>query len=180
MDEIGLVYDHYLLAKKFDKNDVLAVNFDMPNNRMFRKYLKHRTKLLFTPFNTYKARRIWGVDSPIELFLFQELELNGFSPQLQTLLFEDGSSHISLSDLWRSENMVSMDGMITEADFYFPNEKVAIFCDGAHHRRRKQRIRDQLIDEKLLLAGIQPVRIEGKEIVHDLAAASEKVYRALV
>jgi len=175
MDEVGLVYDNYLLATQFNKDDVLGVNFDMPNDKMFRKYLKHRTKLLFTPFSNFKSKRIWGLDSPIELFLFQELEFNGFSPQLQMLLFEDGGVLGSLYDFWRSESLTGMEEMITEADMYFPEKRVAVFCDGAHHRRKKQRERDIAIDKKLLDAGFTPVRIEGSEIVRDLASAVDKV-----
>ena len=41
----------------------------MPSKELERKYRKHRSRLLFTPFRRVEARRIWGAESPIELFL---------------------------------------------------------------------------------------------------------------
>jgi very-short-patch-repair endonuclease len=70
--------------------------------------------------------------------------------------------------------------MLTEADLFFPKEKVAVFCDGSkHHIRGKDRAKDERINFALREMGITPVRISGTEIRTDLKAAGDKVCDAL-
>jgi hypothetical protein len=44
-----------------------------PSAKAEENYRKHRANLLYKPFTEIKPRRVWGAQSPIELFLFQEL-----------------------------------------------------------------------------------------------------------
>ena len=59
---------------------------------------------------------------------------------------------------------------------FFPDEKVAVFCDSTrHHRGAKAQEKDAEIDEKLKVIGVTSVRVQGKQIVDDLKAAADKV-----
>jgi hypothetical protein len=178
-DTLGLVTDMYFLQLGFDPNDVLVINLGMGEGKPLRKYLRHRTKLMFTPFDVFKARQIWGAESPIELFLLQALLREGLTPNLQMLLFEDGSIYPSLYDLW-AEGLEDLPGFISEADMYFPDERLAIFCDSTRYHRGAKAIRkDSAISLQLEAAGINSVRIPGSLIVRDLKSAVDMVLRAL-
>jgi hypothetical protein len=123
---------------------------------------------------------VWGAQSPIELFLFQELLGRGLSPILQVIMFDDGSIHPSLYDLWRDLELRHAPGHITEPDMYFPERKVAVFCDSAkHHIRTKEKAKDGAIDERLAKIGVASVRVPGPLIVKDLKAAADLVSAAL-
>ena len=91
----------------------------MPSKELERKYRKHRSRLLFTPFRRVEARRIWGAKSPIELFLIQELARRGQFPQLQILIMEGGAAFPSWYHLWKDLEFRHAPGLITEADLYF-------------------------------------------------------------
>ncbi len=180
LDEIGLVVGQYFLAKNFDAADVLNVAIGFPSAKPEEKYQKHRNKLLLKPFTEIKPRRIWGAQSPIELFLFQEMLRRGLAPMLQVLIFEDGSIHSSLYDLWRDIDFRFTPGLITEPDIYFPDQKIAVFCNStAHHRGGKAKAKDAAIDQKLAGIGLSSVRVPGKLIIEDLKAAADLVSDAL-
>ena len=103
LDELGLVVGQYYLSKEFDEADVMEVSMGSANPKAEEKYKKHRGKLLYTPFTEIKPRRVWGAQSPIELFLYQELLRRGLSPIPQVIMFDDGSIHPStLQSLARS------------------------------------------------------------------------------
>jgi very-short-patch-repair endonuclease len=68
---------------------------------------------------------------------------------------------------------------VTEADFFFETERIAVFCDGAHHARRKQREKDAAINQKLETLGIQAVRVLGSEINFDLPKSLARVVEAV-
>ncbi|WP_312597617.1 hypothetical protein [Brevundimonas sp.] len=70
---LGLVTDMYYLQLGFDPETVGVVNLGMGEGKPFRKYHRHRTRLMFSPFETFRARRVWGAESPIELFLLHGL-----------------------------------------------------------------------------------------------------------
>ena len=166
LDEIGLVIGHFFLAASFEADDVLMRDVGMPSKELERKYRKHRSRLLFTPFRRVEARRIWGAESPIELFLIQELARRGQFPQLQILIMEGGAAFPSWYHLWKDLEFRHAPGLITEADLYFPEHRVAVFCNSArHHSRRKQREKDLAINERLQGVGIRPVCITGRMIM---------------
>jgi len=58
-------------------------------------------------------------------------------------------------------------------------ERVAVFCDGAHHVRGKQKAKDAAINAKLEAVGIRAVRIPGSEIKFELLKAVSRVTAAL-
>jgi hypothetical protein len=63
---------------------------------------------------------------------------------------------------------------------YFPDGKVAVFCDSAkHHGRAKERAKDAAIDARLAKIDVASVRVPGPLIVSDLKAAADVVMAAL-
>jgi len=179
MDELGLVYDHYFLATDHDPSDIAMFLPGLPE-AVRQRYFRHRAKLLFTPFRRLEGRRVWGVETPIELFVFQELARRGIPlPQPQVMFFEDGSSFPSLYDSWNYFGADKGAGLVTEADFYFADQKVAVFCDGSHHIRRPQRMRDAAIDAKLTTFGVKSVRLPARQIMNDLVQSVDQVTASL-
>lgn len=178
-DGLGLVTDMYYLQLDFDPEDVLVVNLGMGEGKPLRKYLKHRTKLMFSPFEAFQARRVWGAESPIELFLLQGLLRENLTPILQMLLFDDGATYPSIYDLW-AQDLEDLPGLITEADMFFPEQRLAVFCDSTrHHRGGKAARKDEAISQRLDAAGIRSVRVPGPLIVRNLKAAVDLVLQAL-
>lgn len=178
-DGLGLVTDMYYLQLGFDPETVGVVNLGMGEGKPFRKYHRHRTRLMFSPFETFRARRVWGAESPIELFLLQGLLRENLTPILQMLLFDDGSAYPSLYDLW-AQDLSDLPGLITEADMFFPEQRLAVFCDSTrHHRGGKAARKDEAISQRLEAAGMRSVRVPGALIVRDLKAAVELVLQAL-
>ncbi len=178
-DELGLVTDMFFLQLDFDPQTVTSINLGLGEGKPFQKYLRHRSRLMYSPFQDFRARRIWGAESPIELFLFQALLREGLMPNLQMLLFEDGSAQPSLYDLW-VEDLSDVPGLITETDLYFPEQRLAVFCDSTrHHRGEKAARKDERVTRRLEAAGIQTVRLPGSLIVRDLKTAVAKVLEAL-
>ena len=166
LDELGIVVGQYFLAKTYDPADALEVAMGFPSAKAEEKHRKHRASLLYKPFSEIRPRRVWGAQSPIELFLFQELLRRHLSPLLQVLVFDDGSIHPSLYNLWRDIDFRYAPGLITEPDMYFPDQRLAVFCDSTrYHRGRKAQAKDVVIDEKLANIDISSVRIPGKLIV---------------
>ena len=96
------------------------------------------------------------------------------------LVFDDSSIHPSLYNLWRDIEFRYAPGLITESDMYFPDQKLAVFCDSTrHHRGGKAKAKDAAIDEKLAKIGLSSVRVPGKLIVEDVKAAADLVSNAL-
>ncbi|WP_210184844.1 hypothetical protein [Bradyrhizobium icense] len=60
---------------------------------------------------------------------------------------------------------------MTEADLFFPDERIAMFCDGGHQARAKQKAKDAVITDKPAALGIRAVRIPSDEIREDLPNA---------
>jgi hypothetical protein len=58
---------------------------------------------------------------------------------------------------------------------YFPEERLAVFCDGSHHARSRQKAKDAAINAKLEAVGIRAVRISGAEIKFELPKAVARV-----
>jgi very-short-patch-repair endonuclease len=85
-----------------------------------------------------------------------------------------------LYHLWSDVEFRHSDGLVTEADLFFPDERVAVFSDGGHHARAKQKGKDAAITEKLAALGIRSIRIPGDEIREDLPKAIARVKEVLV
>jgi len=50
----------------------------------------------------------------------------------------------------------------TIPDFYWPTKGLAVYLDGPHHESETQRLKDELIDEKLRRMGLRSLRIPYK------------------
>ncbi len=180
LDEMGLVVDQFFLATELAENDeVLTMDIKMPSEQMKARYEKHRRKLFFTPFKQVEARRVWGAETPIELFVIQALAKEKLFPACQILIMSDGATFPSWYHLWNDVEFRHTDGLVTEADLFFPDKRVAVFCDGGFHLRPKQKAKDAVITEKLMRMGIRSVRIPGDEIRKDLPKAVARVKEAI-
>ncbi|MER8911428.1 very short patch repair endonuclease [Mesorhizobium sp. M0854] len=180
LDELGIVVGRYYIPLQHDAADVLETPLGFDNPRLEEKYAKHRGRLLYTPFKKVEARPLWGLDSPIELFLFQELLRRGHEPEPQVLFTTDGKCHASLYHLWKDIEFRHMPQTVTVSDFYFPKQKLAVFCDSsAFHRGAKAQAKDEAIDEKLKAAGYRSVRVQGRSIVKSLKQAADLVEDSL-
>lgn len=180
LDEVGLVIDQFFLTAKTSEDDeILMMDLRMPSTEMKARYEKYRKKLLFTPFKKVEARRVWGAETPIELFLIQALAKEKLFPESQILIMDDGATFPSWYHLWQDIEFRHSAGLVTEADLYFPTKRIAIFCDGAHHARGKQKAKDAAINAKLEEIGIRPVRISGSEINFNLPRAVSRVKEAV-
>lgn len=180
LDEIGLVVDQFFLATELANDDeVLTMDLKMPSEQMKIRYESHRRKLFFTPFEKVEARRVWGAETPIELFVMQALAKENLFPACQMLIMDDGALFPSLYHLWKDVEFRHSNGLVTEADLFFLDERVAVFCDGGHHGRTKQKTKDAAITQKLAALGIHSVRIAGAEIREDLPKAIARVTQVL-
>lgn len=180
LTNIGFVLERYFLAEHFDKENVTEFDGFIPEAHR-KAYKRNRIKKLFTPFRKWESRHIWGVESDIERFLFQELLSRGLRPQLQWIIYKSGQYYQSLYDVYKDIDFRHGAETLTEADLFFPEEMVAVFCDGSrHHKRRKDREKDERINAALLDIGITPVRVSGREIREDLKAAGDKVQGVLL
>lgn len=179
LDELGIVIERYFLALDYDRDDVTEFDTFIPDEQSKKAYRRNRLKKLFAPFTEVRARRLWGLETQIELFLFQELLSRGIKPQCQHLIYPDGSTYQSLYDVYADIEFRRGQNILTEVDMFLPNERLAVFCDGAHHERRKQRQKDAQIDAKLKEIGIESVRVPGRLINADLKGAGDRVSEVL-
>jgi hypothetical protein len=180
LDEMGLVIDQFFLATELAEDDeILTMDIKMPSEQMKARYEKHRRKLFFTPFKQVEARRVWGAETPIELFVIQALAKQKLFPACQMLIMNNGATFPSWYHLWNDLEFRHTDGLVTEADLFFPDERVAVFCDGGFHLRPKQKAKDAVIAEKLAALGIRSVRIPGDEIRNDMPKAVARVKEVL-
>lgn len=165
-DMIGFVINTYALANKWDFKDVCLPEVPDCNEFLKEKFFKYRTRRYFKTFEDVRPRKIWGCDSPIELFLLHAMNYKGLSPEIQTALFNDGSTHPSLHQMISSNSKESEIKQITDADFYFSEQKLAVFCDSnAFHRGKKAMDKDTRIDGELKDIGIKSLRIMGRDII---------------
>ena len=180
LDEMGFVMGQFFLATELAEDDeVLTMELKMPSEQMRARYEKHRWKLFFTPFKQVEARRVWGAETPIELFVIQALAKENLHPACQMLIMSDGATFPSWYHLWNDVEFRHTDGLVTEADLFFEKERVAVFCDGGFHSRPKQKAKDAAIVEKLATLCIRSVRIPGDQIRNDLPKAIERVNEVL-
>lgn len=179
-DKLGIVIGQYFLALDYKREDVITSPAGFPSEKAESKYQAHRANLLFTPFHNLIPRRVWGAGSPIELFLMQEMIAIGLNPIPQMLIYEDGATFPSLYHLWSDIDFRYSASLISEVDFYFPESRVAVFCDSSkHHSRPKDVAKDQRIDEKLGKISIKSIRVRGPQILRDLKSAGAIVAAAV-
>lgn len=175
-DSIGFVWEQYILSTKFNKKEIQILEDQTAPKNINSKFKKYRTKLYFEKFTDIKPRKIWGCESPIELFLLQGLAKNNLYPEIQTLIFKDGAVysnyHLMIENhLWKTE-----DKLISNVDFFFPEKQLAIFCDGkAFHDSEEKRAKDTKIDSSLSSLGISSLRFSGKQITGDLESVIKTV-----
>ena len=166
-DMLGFVHSIYAMADRFEHREVLLPGIPKleGHNQVLNDYKKYRNNWYFKPFKKLKPKKIWGCDSPIELFLIHAMDSIGLNPELQTIICEDGFTVPSFHKLWENHKSRKRLKSITDADFYFPGEKLAVFCDSvAHHSPPETKKKDQAIDEKLKKIGIRSLRICGRDI----------------
>lgn len=178
-DMIGFVRGMYALAVPFVHNEVISP-FDGLLPQVRKDYERYRKQRYFKPFEKVKPRRIWGCDSPIELFLLQAMGHNGLEPEIQTIISGKGFTVPHLHTLWENDKSRKRLDAITEADFYFPERKLAVFCDSiAHHSSPEAQKKDAAIDIKLRELGIHSLRISGADIVRSPFECAKKVENEL-
>jgi hypothetical protein len=170
-DTIGFVYNTYFLSSNYDKRDVcdpgMCTALLGESRSILSDYRRFRFSRYFRPFKNIEPIKIWGCDSPIELFLLQAMSSLGLKPKIQMYIFKDGTTFPSLQSMWEEGRRTKvLSKMITEADFFFEEKRVAVFCDSvAHHTSKDAIAKDEAIDERLREVGILSVRISGPDIV---------------
>lgn len=174
-DTIGFILGTYFLKNNFEMENAM-VPFLVGENDVQEKYAKYLKKRLYKWYTNTTPRKLWGVDSPIELFLLHAFSKERLYPDIQTVVLDDGRMYPSFFHIYGTGEKIGGIGTTTEIDFYFPDKKVAVFCDSLqHHRGNKNQRKDMAIDEKLYNLGIKSVRISSREIFNDVCAAVEKV-----
>ncbi len=174
-DTIGFVLETFFLPMDIDYTNVAMPG---PNNvsvEIGEKYNKYRRKRYYKPFTDITPRKIWGCDSPIELFLIQGLAARNLFPIIQTSIFKNGQVYDNFYHMMQESDFIKGDELITEVDLYFPDKKLAIFCDSIFHRGGKNQLKDQQINEQLQALGIRILRLEGKMIINELTKALDLV-----
>jgi len=182
-DMIGFVVGTYALAMPFKHNEVLCppVPESVLHNKQVRQdYEKYRKNWYFKPFKKVKPKRIWGCDSPIELFLLQAMDSINLYPELQTIICEDGFTVPGFHKLWENDKSRRRLKTITDADYYFPTKKLAVFCDSiAFHSSPEAIVKDKKIDEKLSKIGITSMRLCGRDIAESPIACAKRISEKL-
>lgn len=179
-DEIGFVTDGFLLAPIMDGDEPLLPDAKLTGERANARYAKHRAKTYFKPFQDDRPRRVWGLESPIELFLAQGLADRGLYPDFQALFLRDGATFPSYYHMLDDPALRTRLDAITSADLYFPEHKLAVFCDSTlHHRSLRAREKDANITKRLSELGIEVLRLPGRTIVGELPAAVDAVIERL-
>lgn len=179
-DTIGFVLETYFLPINIDLDTAVIGQLNTDNDIINAKYRKHRIKRYFRPFEKIIPRKIWGCDSPIELFLIQALASKNIFPIIQTMIFKNGSIYDNFYKMIEDDVFIKGNELITEADLYFPDKKIAIFCDSKKfHRGSKNKLKDEKIDIELAKNGIKTLRLSGKEIMDNLDKCVHKVERIL-
>lgn len=168
-DTVGFVLETYFLPTDVDLDDVPMAGPQNLDPKTNNKFCAYRIKRYFKPFTDIKPRKIWGCDSPIELFLIQALAQKNLFPVIQTLIFKNGHIYDNFFEMIKNKVFIKGDELITEADLYFPSSKLAIFCDSKQfHRGKKNQGKDEFIDKALSEIGIKSLRLTGKEIIEKL------------
>lgn len=165
IDTVGFTWGTYFLSPIYDKKEIIIPENKTYSPQINAKYRNYKTSLYFKNFTDTNPRRIWGCDSPIELFLLQGLYTKNLHPQIQTSIFKNGEIIPNYYVMQEDEKWIGQENLITALDFYFPEKKLAIFCDGKEFHNVEK---DKKIDDSLKKIGINSLRFGGKEITENL------------
>ena len=169
-DEVGFVIGAYFLANNVDLASSRMPIIEGISENVASRYHKYRRKRYFKPIEEYKPRKIWGCDSPIELFLLQALQAINIFPVVQTLVFQNGEIFPNYYDMALESKWVSDSKPDTEIDLFLPEYGIAIFCDSKKfHRGARKKASANRIDKNLMKQGIISLRFSGKEILTNIA-----------
>ncbi|MEQ8552138.1 MAG: DUF559 domain-containing protein [Cyclobacteriaceae bacterium] len=171
-DSIGFVWGMYFLSPIFDKKEVEMMENSTFSKQINSKYRRFKTDLYFKQFQDIRPRRIWGCDSPIELFLLQGLGIRELYPEIQMCFYKNGEMFKNYSQMQENEVWIGQEQLITAADFYFPDRRLAIFCDGKEYH---DSAKDKEIDSKLSNLGISVLRFNGHQINNDLPTVLDEI-----
>lgn len=180
-DVVGIVYKSYFLASKYNDKDVcdpgLCTSLLGESKGVLTDYRRFRFDRYFKDFKNITPLKIWGCDSPIELFLLQGMSSLGLRPEIQMIIFSDGSTFPSLQNMWeRGKRTKAFAKKITEADFFFEEQKIAVFCDSvAYHSSPEAIAKDEAIDRKLEAVGIRSVRVSGRDIAESPIGCAKRI-----
>lgn len=175
-DNIGFVIGQYLLATDTSPDEALMIGKVSSDPELHKRFHRFRSKRYYTPFTDTRPRAIWGSESPIELYLFQALLHRGLRPIPQVRIYRDGSIYASFHDMFRDDTFKNDTELATTPDLYFPEERVAVYCDSvSYHRGANAKQKDAEVSDRVRALGIKPLRISGRKIVHDLDAAVSDV-----
>ena len=176
-DSIGLMWGMYFLATSYNKKEVIMMENREFSAQINSKYRKFKSNLYYKPFQNPTPRRVWGCDSPIELFLLQAMYLHGLNPEIQMCIYRDGTIIPNYYRMQESEVWIGQERLITDADFYFTDEKLAIFCDGSEYHDKEK---DEAITQNLQKFGISVLRFTGKEISEEIEGVVNQIKEKMV
>jgi hypothetical protein len=180
-DTIGFVYNCYFLSSKYSQQDVcdpgMCTSLLGESRAILKDYKKYRLNRYFKPFTNINPIKIWGCDSPIELFLLQAMHSYNLKPKIQMHIFKDGSVFPSLHSMWEEGvRTKQLNNRITESDFFFEEKRIAVFCDSvAYHSSPEAISKDKAIDESLSEIGIRSIRISGPDIAQSPLSCAKRV-----
>jgi hypothetical protein len=175
-DSIGFEWGMYFLCPIFEKNEVIIPENKTYSKAINSKYKKYKINRYFKPFANTSPRQIWGCNSPIELFLLQGLYIRKIVPEIQYSFYRTGEIFPNYYKMAEEEVFLPEDRLITSADFYYPDKKIALFCDGKDFHENDK---DKNIDEHLNGLGIKSLRFSGKRITEDLENVLNEVENCL-
>lgn len=174
-DTIGFIIDQYFLKQIDNDDEILHPGF-VDDPLVQKAWLRQRNKKFFSWFSNIQSRKIWGADSPIELFLLHALSREDLFPEIQTLILDDGRIYTSFYNMFENEESQRAAKILTEVDLFFPAQKVAVFCDSHRFHRTKTALeKDERITKSLSDIGIKSLRLHTKDILHDLAGCVSKI-----
>ncbi len=165
-DELGLIVGTYFLSSNYDNSGIILPGPIERDSFTQTKFLNYREKKYFKPLLNKTPRKIWGADSPIELFVLQGLSRYGFYPEIQTLIFDDGSIYPNYYEMVNQDSWIKGRIRTTELDIFFPEQRLAIFCDSHYHRGKKKKQSADKINKVLQNLDIKVIRINSKDILN--------------
>lgn len=175
-DSVGFEWGMYFICPVFDKREVIIPENKTYSKPINKKYRNYKINRYFKPFTDTKPRQIWGCDSPIELFLLQGLYIRKKTPEIQMGFYRNGEIYPNYYRMAEEEVFIPQNRLITSSDFYFPKEKLAIFCDGVEFHDIEK---DEKIDENLKAIGIESLRFSGKRITEELEEVLNEIENVL-
>lgn len=180
IDSLGFTIETYFLNKNYNSEEVVYPGAEFHNNDVQEYYKKIRLKKYYKPFANIKPRKVWGADSPIELFLIQGLAQKNVFPNIQTSIYKDGNVYPTFYEMIQEGNYKNGTDFITEVDLFFPEKKIAVFCDSKkHHRSLKAIEKDHRIVNELEKIGIKSIRISGRDIINNLSEAVNRILKEI-